>query len=157
MVAPFSIVLTRRSLHGTLFCRRDRWIWNVEWRSDMALSVSLLSFVLFWSPTVGFDFSRHSCLLYGQHGASHYDHLIAVPIYPSRYLCVSAPPPRKCNWNVVWSGLPGGVTWPANHTSCILLYGCYSYDVRYPALEDDVCKDEASIKLGRMKLNTKSE
>lgn len=69
----------------------------------------------------------------------------------------SPPPPRKCNWNVVWSGLPGGVTWPANHTSCILLYGCYSYDVRYPAIEDDVCKDEASIKLGRMKLNTKSE
>lgn len=42
--------LTVGFLHGTFFCRCDRWSWNVEWRSVIA------SYIVFWSPTVGFTF-----------------------------------------------------------------------------------------------------
>lgn len=42
-----------QSLHGTLFCRYDRWSWNVKWTSGIALSVFC---VVFWSLAVGFVF-----------------------------------------------------------------------------------------------------
>lgn len=47
--------LTDRSLHGTLFGWRDKWNWDVEWRSDFTLSAS---FLVFLSTTDGFAFTR---------------------------------------------------------------------------------------------------